>query len=272
MNPNLNPNEMEEFSEVTELDDLTSINDFIKELEAREKDLHISPEMVIEIESSEAEESEFADKPAPEARIAETVVVEENSKKAPMPEKMDDQKVSQLQQELSKLESQILKMESERSELFELSRRRQSDFDNYKKRTERDRTDTFNNQLGNLANQILPVIDNLGRAIDSAANLAGEKPADFQQFYDGIALVSKQLNEVMKEMGVEPIKSVGEIFDPHFHEAVETDESADVPPNTIVGELLRGYKIGDRIIRAAMVKVSTAADSNGVVAGISEPQ
>jgi len=72
-------------------------------------------------------------------------------------------------------------------------------------------------------------------------------------------LVNQQLNEVLAEMGVQPIASVGEPFDPHFHEAVATEISGDYPPNTVTGELLRGYRVGDRIIRAAMVRVSTVA-------------
>jgi len=72
-------------------------------------------------------------------------------------------------------------------------------------------------------------------------------------------MVNQQLNEVLAEMGVLPIASIGEPFDPHFHEAVATEVSTEFPPNTVTGELLRGYRVGDRVIRAAMVKVSTAA-------------
>ncbi len=119
----------------------------------------------------------------------------------------------------------IAKIESERSDLFELSRRRQTDFDNFKKRTERDKSDTFSNQLGNLAIGVLPVLDNLDRAMEAASKIAHQKSADFQQFFDGIVLVNKQLKEVLSEMGVKPIASTGELFDPHFHEAVATEET-----------------------------------------------
>ncbi len=69
-------------------------------------------------------------------------------------------------------------------------------------------------------------------------------------------MVNQQLNEVLSDMGVQPIISVGEAFDPLFHEAVATEETDKIPPHTITAELLRGYRIGDRVIRPSMVKVS----------------
>ncbi len=71
-------------------------------------------------------------------------------------------------------------------------------------------------------------------------------------------LVSQQLNEILAEMGVQPIASVGESFDPHFHEAVATEETEKVSPHTIIEELLRGYRIGEKVIRPSMVKVASA--------------
>jgi molecular chaperone GrpE len=149
-------------------------------------------------------------------------------------------------------------MESERLDLFENARRRSTDFDNYKKRTERERSETFRNQLGNLAKQLLPVLDNMNRALDSANKLPNQKAKDFQQFFEGIVMVSQQLNEILAEMGVEPILSVGEVFDPHLHEAVATEQTDEYSPHTIIAELLRGYRIGDKVIRPSMVKVSSA--------------
>jgi molecular chaperone GrpE len=104
---------------------------------------------------------------------------------------------------------------------------------------------------------MLPVLDNLNRALDSASNFSDEKLQDFQQFFEGIMLVGRQLNEVLEEMGVQPIAAVGESFDPHYHEAVATETTDEVPPYTITEELLRGYRIDDKVIRASMVKVSS---------------
>jgi len=102
---------------------------------------------------------------------------------------------------------------------------------------------------------MLPVLDNMNRALDSASNLSNTQ--EIQHFFDGIVLVNQQLNEVLAEMGVQPIAAVGERFDPHFHEAVATEETDEVPPNTITAEFLRGYRIDNKVVRASMVKVST---------------
>ncbi len=258
MNPNQDSQNMEDFSEEIEFDDSTSIDDFIKELEEKEKDLHISSETVIEIE-----ESEFDDTNTAEFIIARTSPDNKQPLKpvevnvsAPIPAD-----INKFKNEISSLQSQISKMEAQRVELFETSRRRQTDFDNYKNRTERERSETFRKQLGNLAEQMLPVLDNLNRALDSAENFSGKDLPDFQRFCDGIGLVNQQLNEVLAGMGVQPIAAIGEHFDPHYHEAVATEENENFPPHTITAELLRGYRIDDKIIRPAMVKVSKSRES-----------
>jgi molecular chaperone GrpE len=102
-------------------------------------------------------------------------------------------------------------------------------------------------------------LDNLNRAIDFAAESKEEKTTEFQHFFDGIVLVNQQLNEIFAGMGVVPITSIGERFDPHFHEAVATDDSSDFPQNTVTAELLRGYRLGNRVIRHSMVKVAAAS-------------
>jgi molecular chaperone GrpE len=126
---------------------------------------------------------------------------------------------------------------------------------------ERERGETFQSQLGNLATKMLPALDNLNRAVDFALTLPDDHTAEFRQFIDGIVLVNQQMEEVFAAMGVRPISAVGEPFDPHFHEAVATDVAGEYPPNTVTGELLRGYRVGERVIRAAMVKVSTSTRS-----------
>ena len=257
MNPNTESQNLTEVSEETETDNTLSIDEFFKELEAKEKDLDISSDLVIEVDDSDIEDQDISDflkldvSVAPNKIELFTATSDEN----PL-QKLD---VSKLQTEISTLQSQLAKMESQRLELFETSRRRQVDFDNYKNRTERERGETFRNQLINLATQMLPVVDNLNRALDLTDNNVEEKPREFQQFFEGIVLVSQQLNEILAEMGVQPITSVGETFDPHLHEAVATEMDDEFPHNTVTAELLRGYRIGEKIIRPSMVKVSTSA-------------
>jgi molecular chaperone GrpE len=249
MNSNNNSQNAEELSSKEfEFDDSSSIDDFIKELEAKEKDLHISSEMVIEID-----ENDFDKKDLPEFLQSE-LSAETAPSKAIHPS--NQTAISNLETEVSALQAQISKNENERADLVKLMQRRQTDFENYKKRVERERNDTFLNILGNLANQMLPVLDNMSRALDSVSNMQDGHEKEVQHFLDGIVLVNQQLNEVLAEMGVEPIPAVGESFDPHFHEAVAAEESDEFPPHTVTAEFLRGYRIGNKVVRPAMVKVS----------------
>jgi molecular chaperone GrpE len=244
-----------------EEDNSLSIEDFIKELEAKEKDLLISSDLAIEIDDAGFDDTN------PEFIKAEYGIEPAKPPAAAPPPPIqnfvsNNKTFSDLEDEVSGLKNQISKLETERAELAETMRRRQLDFDNYKKRIERDRRETYLGQVGNLVRQMLPVLDNLNRALDFAALNNEGRAQDFKQFFEGIVLVNQQLNEVLAEMGVSPVASVGEAFDPHFHEAVATEFSLEVAPNTVTGELLRGYCIGDRVIRAAMVRVSTAAVQN----------
>ena len=240
---------IENFSEETELK--SSIEDFLRELEEKEKDLNISEEMIIEIDEDSSEQE------LPEYIKTEITVVGDPAGEAQniqlVPEPVQTAQTAGQTAQVTDLENKI-------GELKKALLRRQMDFDNYRKRIERERGDTFQNQISNLATQMLPVLDNLNRALDAASHFDGEQSKDFRQFFDGIALVNQQLNEVLNEMGVQPVVTVGEAFDPYYHDAVATEATADFPPNTITGELLRGYRIGDRLIRAAMVKVASPAE------------
>lgn len=255
MNSNRETENGKEFLEDIEMDDLRSVDDFFKELEAKEKDLQITSEMVIEVEDSEFDDRKMPDFPMadflpPGAGAHQPAFAASSYSKSDSSAKFEN--------EITELKSRISKMEAERIEIVESSQRRSRDFENYKSRTERDRQENFLNQVSNLATEILPVLDNLDRALECATHITDPGQKDFKQFYDGIILVNQQLNEVLAEMGLQPIPSVGEHFDPYFHEAVAMDETSEYPPNVITSELLRGYKIGDKIVRAAMVKVSTA--------------
>jgi molecular chaperone GrpE len=258
MNLNNEPENLDKLVTEVEEENSLSIEDFIKELEAKEKDLQISSDLAIEVDEADFDDTnpdfikvEFAFEPAKSIEPAATAAPPANNF---VP---NNKTFSELETEVLHFKKQVLRLENERAELTESVRRRQLDFDNYKKRIERDRSETFIGQVCNLATQILPVLDNLNRALDFAETHRQGRSPDFHQFFEGIVLVNQQLNEVMAEMGVSQISSVGEAFDPHFHEAVATEVAAEYPPNMVTGELLRGYRIGDRVIRAAMVKVST---------------
>lgn len=230
-----------------------SVDDFIKQLEEKEKDLHITLETsVIEIAES------FDDGDLPEF-LKEALDEADAVANQPPPSAVsnaDKTTIKRLEVDIKNLQATIAKMESDRDEMFKNSQRRSKDFDAFKTRAERERKETFQNQISNVATLMLPALDNLQRALDSAEHLPGEKSDAFQQFYQGIGLVSEQINDILSKMGIKPIRSIGEEFDPHYHEAVATDESGEWPQNTITDEILRGYIAGERVIRHSMVKVA----------------
>lgn len=237
-----------------DMDAMSSVDDFIKELEAKEKDLHITADMTIEIAEDDSGMPSLQN--FVEAELA--AVVESPAGKVPTanPQRAKT-RIYELEQEIIKLNERISGLRSDRQEIQEKSDRRLKDFENYKYRMDRERRGSFIDQISNLASQMLPVLDNLDRALCSADGLSGEKGPEFQQFYDGIVLVNQQVNEIFVGMGVTPIATVGETFDPNFHEAVAVEENEDMPNNTVTEEMLRGYRIGNRVIRHSMVKVTS---------------
>jgi molecular chaperone GrpE len=242
-----------ELSEDDAVDESTSVDDFIKELEAKEKDLHITAETTFIEIAADFEDGELPDFLKQDTAEKNPVTVAPAVTKSAA---SNPSGVTNFEQEIAQLKSKITTMETERLEFFEKSQRRSKDFDAYKARTERERGDTFQKQLRNLATQMLPALDNLDRALKFACDMSDEQRNEIVQFFDGIVLVNQQVNEVLAGMGIMPIATVGHIFDPHVHEAVAIEENTDLPPNTISQELLRGFRIGDNVIRHAMVKVS----------------
>jgi len=159
--------------------------------------------------------------------------------------------------ELIATRSELKRIEAENAELKNSLARRQADFENYRKRVERERTETYNRVVADLAAKLLPVVDNLKRALDAEASVEAAESDEFRHFLSGVDLISKQLAGVLEALGVKPIAAVGEQFDPHIHEAVVTEPTDDYEPDTVMQELVAGYRLGDKLIRPALVKVAT---------------
>jgi molecular chaperone GrpE len=137
--------------------------------------------------------------------------------------------------------------------------RLQADFENFRKRTDRERMEEGRYAAGQLVANLLPVLDNLERALASPPP-AGE--AD-RALREGLALVHRQFLEELRRAGLRPVPAVGERFDPMIHDAVETVEAGDAPGDTVVDELMRGYWFHDRLLRPAMVRVAVGAHESG---------
>jgi molecular chaperone GrpE len=240
-------------TEMIDADETSSVDDFIRELEAKEKDLHITSDMTIEIEDADFEISAVPDFVQSELSIKPLSAAPAD---APTASPATKARNLELENEIAALKVRIMELKAERSDIQDKSDRRLKDFENFKYRMDRERRGAFIDQIGNLAGQMLPVLDNIHRAIDAADEIGGERSRDFQQFFDGIVLVNQQLNDIFAGMGVTPISTVGEPFDPNFHEAVATEVRPEMPANTVTEELLRGYRIGNKVIRHSMVKVN----------------
>ncbi|MBR2883651.1 MAG: nucleotide exchange factor GrpE [Clostridia bacterium] len=123
-----------------------------------------------------------------------------------------------------------------------------AEYDNYRKRTIKEKESIYPEAKAVVVEKFLPVMDNFQRALDSAE----EK----NPFYEGVAMVKKQMDEVLTALGVEEINAVGEEFNPELHNAVMHVDDEEAGENIIVEEFQKGYRIGDRVIRHSMVKVA----------------
>ena len=124
-----------------------------------------------------------------------------------------------------------------------------ADFDNYRKRADREKQEYFRQALAGTMKELLPVLDNFDRALDHAA--------EGDDFHKGVLLIYKQLWSVLQKAGLKPIEESGVAFDPNIHEAVVSDNDPSVPNHTVVAVLQKGYFLHDRLLRPAMVKVAT---------------
>lgn len=158
--------------------------------------------------------------------------------------------------ELVATRAELKRLEGETKELKDALARRQADFENYRKRMERERVDTYNRVVADIASKLLPVLDNLKRALETEASVEASESDEFRHFLSGVDLIHKQLAGVLDALGVKPILAEGELFNPHLHEAVVTEPSDDYEPDTVVQEIVRGYRLGDKLIRPALVKVA----------------
>ena len=159
--------------------------------------------------------------------------------------------------ELIATRAELKRVEAENADLKDRLARRQADFENYRKRVERERTETYNRVVADVATKLLPVLDNLKRALEAEASVESSESDEFRHFLSGVDLIYKQLNGVLDALGVKPIAAVGEPFNPHVHEAVVTEATDEFEPDTVMQEIVAGYRLGDKLIRPALVKVAT---------------
>lgn len=144
----------------------------------------------------------------------------------------------------------IEKLKGEIAAVYDRLLRKQAELDNFRKRTQREKEEFRQIANESLIRELLPVLDGFERALKQRA------PAVPETFYQGMELIHRQLLEVLGRAGLEPMETSGQLFDPHFHQAVETVEDPDRRDQEIVEELQRGYMLNRRLLRPAIVRVA----------------
>ena len=154
------------------------------------------------------------------------------------------------------LQSQVETLTQERSTLYDQLLRRQAEFENYRRRIDRERGETYARARAEVLLELLPVIDNFERALASLESSRG----DAESLRHGVELIHKQFQDALTKFGLEPVESVGQVFDPHLHEAVTIEPTDKHKENTVIEEFQRGYRLGEKLLRPAKVKVASSPE------------
>ena len=165
-----------------------------------------------------------------------------------MADKKEELEKEKVQSEENTENSELQAIQQELDELTDRYKRILAEFENHKKRSQKEREGLYNSVLGDIIEVVLPILDNL-------ENATKVETSD-ENYKKGIELVLKQFQDVLKSKGVEEIKALGETFDPELHEAVSSVQDDSKGEKEIVQEYRKGYKIGHRVIRHSMVVVA----------------
>ena len=146
------------------------------------------------------------------------------------------------------VQTEMDQLKAERDQLLDRLARVQAEFENARKRAERERTEYRDYATGSVVEQFLPVLDNFELALKSTGSA--------HQLRSGVSLIVKQMEEILQKMQVHAFPTVGEPFDPRIHEAMGTVDRDDVPDQHVAEEIRRGYKLRERLLRPALVRVA----------------
>ena len=147
---------------------------------------------------------------------------------------------------------QIDQLRQERDENLERLLRVTAEFDNYRKRTERERREAWDRAAAAILEELLPIVDDFERALETDAGAAASA------YREGVAIIHRQLMDFLARRGVKAIEAVGQDFDPRVHQAVTHEPAPGHRDGEVLEELRRGYMLGDRLLRPSMVKVAKA--------------
>jgi molecular chaperone GrpE len=170
---------------------------------------------------------------------------EENNASALQPDAEAGCKVAPAEDPATELE----RVRNERAAYLDRAARIQAEFENYRKRSEKQQQEFKEYALAGAMTTLLPILDSLDRALDT-------KAASLEDFHSGIELIDKQFHDALAKLGVQPVPAEGEPFDPNVHQAIQMVDTEEVEDNHVLDELQRGYKLKDRLLRPAMVRVA----------------
>jgi molecular chaperone GrpE len=153
-------------------------------------------------------------------------------------------------EETPAVESELEALRAEKANYLDRLARLQAEFDNFRKRSVRDQQDFRDYALAEALKSLLPILDSLDRALKTTG-------VSVEDFRSGIELIDKQFHDALSKLGVEPVPAEGEIFDPNLHQAVQMVDTDEVEDHRVIDELQRGYRIKDRLLRPAMVRVAS---------------
>src|SRR5262245_32693329 len=156
------------------------------------------------------------------------------------------------EQELENLKQELESLKKDRGDIYDKLLRKQAEFENYKKRIDREKSEFLQFASAELMKELLGALDSFDLAIRSAA----VESAGGENTLRGFELIYKQLQDTLSRFGLKPIEAKGKHFDPNFHQAVSTQATNDVEENTVIDEMRKGYTLNGRLLRPAMVSVS----------------
>lgn len=174
---------------------------------------------------------------------------EEHKEHKPAPSPKRDKPARQVARVF--FERRLAEYETRCQEYLDDLQRMKAEFENYRKRTERERVESANRASVNLIGRLIPVADDLDRAVEAAA-----QDAAAAKFADGLALVQAQFMKALADEGLTEIEAAGQPFDPHQHEAIMQEKSTEHEDEHVIEVLRKGYRLGDTVVRPAMVKIA----------------
>ena len=186
-----------------------------------------------------------------EARMKEA----QDSELSPGMADLLQKKFEELEQTLEQAKASAEEWKAKATQSHDDFLRKHAELENFRKRMEREKADLARYGHEKMARELLPVLDSLERAMHHA-----DESHDFKDLMEGVQLVEKQFLQALEKFGIQPLRAAGQPFNPHEHEAVGQLESEEHPPDSVVAEHQRGYKIHDRLLRPAMVSVSKTPD------------